>query len=177
MSAADDPEIQEVFSQQDALWGDVSSRVSPDAPAKWEKGIAETLKYLREEAGWSQQFTVERLAKVWGIEMHQTTLAKLEAGNRPVRLSELFALATIYGVNVATVLALQESESRFDPEADLNEKMASYEERFASAKEITTKMIDYGIQELAGIRAQADAMAQLISRRAAIHARAETRDE
>jgi transcriptional regulator with XRE-family HTH domain len=56
-------------------------------------------KRLREERGWSQGKLGRKLAPL-GFEMHQTTVAKLEAGGRPIRLNEAAAIAEVFGVSL-----------------------------------------------------------------------------
>ncbi|MGC5007440.1 helix-turn-helix transcriptional regulator [Streptomyces sp. DT203] len=62
------------------------------------------LRALRERWGYSQ----EELARVMqraGFKWQQTTAAKTEAGNRPVRLNEAYALAAHFGVTVDDILS------------------------------------------------------------------------
>lgn len=65
--------------------------------AEFESGVCGVLRDVREERGMSQEAVTERLAVV-GYRMHQTTYAKLEAGKRPMRLSELYALSKVFDV-------------------------------------------------------------------------------
>lgn len=61
---------------------------------------------LRDERGWSQTALAERLAN-HGFELHQSTVAKLEAGKRPIRVNELVALASVFNVAVADLLPIE----------------------------------------------------------------------
>jgi hypothetical protein len=47
-----------------------------------------------------RRYVLEKLEDEHGIAMLNSTLAAIEAGERPVRLSEAVALASIYGVHV-----------------------------------------------------------------------------
>lgn len=57
------------------------------------------VKALRQAAGLTQRQLAERLSE-WGEkDYHQTTVAKLETGNRPTSLAELIPLAVALGVS------------------------------------------------------------------------------
>ncbi|MBS2939576.1 helix-turn-helix transcriptional regulator [Nocardioides sp. J2M5] len=58
---------------------------------------------LRGDVGMTQADLARRLS-ARGVEMHQTTVAKLEAGRRPIRLNELVVLAQILGVSLESLL-------------------------------------------------------------------------
>jgi transcriptional regulator with XRE-family HTH domain len=62
-----------------------------------ERVLCQKVAQLREERGWSQAELARRLSAI-GFEMHQTTVAKLEAGKRPLRVAEAFALAQVFGL-------------------------------------------------------------------------------
>jgi transcriptional regulator with XRE-family HTH domain len=62
-----------------------------------ERVLCQKVAQLREERGWSQAELARRLSAI-GFEMHQTTVAKLEAGKRPLRVAEVFALAQVFGL-------------------------------------------------------------------------------
>jgi transcriptional regulator with XRE-family HTH domain len=62
-----------------------------------EKVIAQKIRQLRIERGWSQEDLAERMTR-YGWPMHQTTIAKLEAGKRPIRAGEVFALTLVFGL-------------------------------------------------------------------------------
>lgn len=63
---------------------------------------------LREARQRSQGRLVEELVQQ-GFDMHQTTVAKLEAGKRPLRVAELMALAAIFEISPADFLAEPEN--------------------------------------------------------------------
>lgn len=67
-----------------------------------ERVFGAKVKLWRLERGWSQEQLAGRLRDL-GIEMHQTTVAKLETGRRPVRLSEAFAVATAFRVPLLSI--------------------------------------------------------------------------
>lgn len=57
----------------------------------------------RERRGWTRHALVDMLA-VRGVYVHPTTLAKVETGDRGVRLDMLWALADIFGVSIDTLI-------------------------------------------------------------------------
>lgn len=68
-----------------------------DAALELERSMCDKFRGLREERGWSQQDISDKLAEM-GIDMHQTTVAKLEKGRRPLRVAEMYALSWIFGL-------------------------------------------------------------------------------
>ena len=57
------------------------------------------LRRLRRARGWSQEEVAQRM-KAYSYDFHQTTVAKIEAAQRPIRVRELADLAALYGVEV-----------------------------------------------------------------------------
>ncbi|MGW6003569.1 helix-turn-helix domain-containing protein [Oerskovia enterophila] len=51
----------------------------------------------REELGWSQQELAEALRDA-GVSSHQTTVAKVERGERPLKMTEAVAVAYALGM-------------------------------------------------------------------------------
>jgi transcriptional regulator with XRE-family HTH domain len=86
-------------------------------PAKPREGYREDperilgmrLRRLREEAGITQAQLAERMT-CQGFSMHQTTIAKIEANQRPVTVNEAVMLAVILDIPMPWLLA--------DPELD-----------------------------------------------------------
>lgn len=70
---------------------------APKAAAHLERAFGRLIRDLRHARGWSQTDLAERLEHL-GFEYHQTTIGKLEAGARPLRVGELFAVAEVFGV-------------------------------------------------------------------------------
>lgn len=58
--------------------------------------FSEALKALRKERRWSQGELEKRLAAK-GIQLHATTIAKIEKGERPVNITEAAAIADLFG--------------------------------------------------------------------------------
>ncbi len=85
------------------LAGSVSLDVGVQAGAP-EQAFAEGVRAMRQARGWSQAELAVRLGE-YGFRMHQTTVAKLEAGERPIRINEAAALCTLFGVQLIDVLS------------------------------------------------------------------------
>lgn len=70
-----------------------------------EAAMCDKFRRLREERGWSQQDVSEKLARM-GLDMHQTTVAKMEKGKRPLRVAEMYALSWVFGLPPGAVFWL-----------------------------------------------------------------------
>lgn len=68
----------------------------------WEKRFGAKVREWRQARNWSQEELAKQLHEV-GIEMHQTTVAKVERGTRQLRVSEAVALAHVMGMPVLSV--------------------------------------------------------------------------
>jgi len=68
----------------------------------WEKRFGEVVRGWRQDRNWSQEDVAERL-RHQGFEMHQTTVAKIERGARPLRVAEATALADVFGMPIMAV--------------------------------------------------------------------------
>lgn len=71
----------------------------------WEKRFGEVVRQWRLDRNWSQEDVAERL-RHQGFEMHQTTVAKIERGARPLRVAEAAALAEVFEMPVMAVFGL-----------------------------------------------------------------------
>ncbi|BCW85057.1 hypothetical protein NicSoilE8_27300 [Arthrobacter sp. NicSoilE8] len=71
-----------------------------------EECFRENMRTLRERKGWSQGELSRRLIEGgWSI-FHQTTISRIESGDRPIKLGEARAIARVLGSNVATMVSL-----------------------------------------------------------------------
>lgn len=53
------------------------------------------MRQRREQLGHSQQYVATALQQEFGINWHQTTVGKVEAGERPIRLTEALAVCMV----------------------------------------------------------------------------------
>lgn len=77
----------------------------------WERRFGEALRSWRQERGWSQEDAAERLRRQ-GFEMHQTTVAKIERGARPLRIAEAAALVEVFELPTIAILGVTETAGR-----------------------------------------------------------------
>jgi transcriptional regulator with XRE-family HTH domain len=64
----------------------------------------ERMTYERKQRGWSQAEVAEMLTARGVDKMHHTTVAKIEGGDREVKLDEAAALADLYGLSLDEML-------------------------------------------------------------------------
>ena len=84
----------------------MKDKSQPTQPGGLEAVVAARLREIRT----AREMTQAALAKAMtsaGYEMHQTTVAKIEAGSRPIRVNELAALASILEVRVTSLVETQ----------------------------------------------------------------------
>jgi transcriptional regulator with XRE-family HTH domain len=71
---------------------------------KWtDKRFGKRVKAKRDARGWSQAEMAKMLTDM-GARMHATTVAKIEAGDRSVRINEASAIADLFEVSVDSLL-------------------------------------------------------------------------
>lgn len=70
-----------------------------------EQIVGRRVKALRAARGWSQQELATRMADA-GQSWRQTTVAKTEAADRPIRVNEAAALAGVFGITVSDLLTI-----------------------------------------------------------------------
>lgn len=95
-----DRELAELYQQ--ALTSDLEPSLDDPAGLRslyeyWEKNFGEKVRQWRRERNWSQEDVADKLRKQ-GFDMHQTTVAKIERGTRPLRVAEAAAIAAIFRV-------------------------------------------------------------------------------
>lgn len=70
-----------------------------------DANFAESMRLLREGRGWSQGEMARRLTAAGLNGMHQTTVSRLEKGDRPVRLGEATVIAHVLGASLEDMTA------------------------------------------------------------------------
>lgn len=99
---------------------------------RFEESIGRKVRLLREERGWSQTELARRLSDL-GLDMHQTTVAKMESGRRPLRVSEAVAITQALKIPANTLFWLPvPGETRSLAEA--REELAEREQRAEETK-------------------------------------------
>lgn len=136
---------------QDTPGRDKTRSLPPDHDV--DAVFAERLRALRMAVGTTQAQLAERMTAA-GFSMHQTTVAKCEAGDRPVTIGEAVQFARILGVDLAALTAESQPE-----DAEMNEAMAHamVQLKFARAEvlAIRRRVMD-DVTRLAGHKLQLD---------------------
>jgi transcriptional regulator with XRE-family HTH domain len=82
---------------------------------KWaNERFGERVKALRDDQGWSQAEMAKMLSDK-GVPMHPTTVAKIEAGDRSVRINEAEGIADLFEVSLDSLVGRKQR-----PDRDLN---------------------------------------------------------
>lgn len=62
------------------------------------------VRQVREELGIAQDGLAEMMRTTYGVQWHQTTVARIEAGTRPVKLAEAVWISHAFAVDLHTLL-------------------------------------------------------------------------
>lgn len=81
------------------------------ASQKWaDSEFGHRLKAERERQGWTQPQFAEMLSNRCAQPIHATTIAKIEAGTRSVRINEAVAMADLFEVSIDALLGRREPD-------------------------------------------------------------------
>lgn len=127
-----------------------------------ERRMADKFRILREERGWSQSELSDRLAE-WGFDLHQTSIAKLEKGKRPMRVAEMHALAHVFRMPPGAVFFMAYSENEIGMSA-LAGRIDDTVERMEQTKEDLLKHIGYVVDFLADDQRQLNEFVDMVRR-------------
>ncbi|MBF6298031.1 helix-turn-helix transcriptional regulator [Nocardia amamiensis] len=100
----------------------------------FEQVFGGRVRQWRKARSWSQEDLAAKLND-FGFEMHQTTVAKIERGTRPLRVAEAVALAQIFGVPALSVFYGPGPEEEPMSMSSMRELMDNYEESINDAEE------------------------------------------
>ena len=75
------------------------------AHESWERRFGEVVRGWRLDRNWSQEEVADKL-RYEGFEMHQTTVAKIERGARPLRVAEASAIGAVFKMPPVAVFEL-----------------------------------------------------------------------
>jgi len=98
-----------------------------------EAYFAEWLRTARAEAGMSQRMVAEVLRAQGFAVFRQSTIGKIEAGSRPVLLTEAVAMAELFGTTLDVALGLKPMAPRVPSERET--RQAALLHRLASSIE------------------------------------------
>lgn len=93
------------------------------------------LQRLRIARGWSQEEAARQM-DAYGYDWHQTTVSKIEAAQRPLRLNELADLASLYGVPLDALLSELPQIDSETLENQAKAKVARLERKFAALRQV-----------------------------------------
>lgn len=82
----------------------MSEHVDSGGPETDEARFAENMRRRREVNGWSQGELARRMREAGWDAFHQTTISRVENGERPVRLGEARAIAQVLGTGLTMLL-------------------------------------------------------------------------
>jgi transcriptional regulator with XRE-family HTH domain len=102
----------------------------------WERDFGDLVRQWRRERNWSQE-QVASMLRLEGFDMHQTTVAKIERGARPLRVAEAAAIAYIFGVPPLAIFQGRPPEGYPDTIKELQEALRRQEE---SAKRVADQL-------------------------------------
>ena len=119
----------------------------------FDRSFGRRLRNLRTKRGWSQDYLAQRVTE-GGTAIHQTQVAKLEAGTRAVRLSEAVALAGSLGSSLGVLVphtSIGGHEDQYDSADNKRERLRELEEIDRTVAE-TEKSLQVREAELAQAR-------------------------
>jgi transcriptional regulator with XRE-family HTH domain len=119
-----------------------------------DQNIAANLRTYREADNISQDELAQRMADR-GFGFSQATIWKIESGQRPVRASELVALADSLGIMTATSLTRKPDAVRHQVELDQANRRAH--DAYAALKEAAADYLDAQVELLVAARQAQDA--------------------
>jgi transcriptional regulator with XRE-family HTH domain len=105
-------------------------------PGAWEANFREHMQQLRSD----KEMTQTDLARACGLR-HQQIVARIESGERPIRLNEANIIAAVLGIDLATMMADPGSAKS----AKLNRELARQQLTRCTAE--ITVLLDDGIEQ------------------------------
>lgn len=85
-----------------------NKETSSDYGSEDEANFIRNMQLLREQNGWSQGEFAKRMQEAGWPSFHQTTVSRIEQGNRPVRLGEARGIAKVLGTITSQMILSQE---------------------------------------------------------------------
>lgn len=137
-----------------------------DGMLQLERRLCEKFKILRKERGWSQAELSERMAG-YGFDLHQTTIAKLEAGTRPLRVAEMYALSHIFQMPPGAVFFMASSDREVDGMDQLTEQIAEIERQRDEMQSMLLRQIEQTVEILGDYQTQRNELVGTMRRVAA----------
>jgi transcriptional regulator with XRE-family HTH domain len=156
-----DRELAELL--QRGLDQDLTELSSEDLPDMrgvyefWEKSFGTKVRQWRQARNWSQEDLADQL-RLQGFDMHQTTVAKIERGTRPLRVAEAAAIANIFRVPPLAVFMGRPPEKLPWSMQQMHETLELAEQSLAAMKEQMEASARHYIQQQAAVYDLADVL-------------------
>ena len=112
-------------------------------PGLWERNFRERMAELREAKGMTQTDLARVLRDRHGLRFHQQIVARIEAGERPVRLDEAYLIAQVLETNLSAMTAVTGSTD------SLRMALQLAQGRLTAAAAGLVVFLDDGAEELA----------------------------
>jgi transcriptional regulator with XRE-family HTH domain len=112
----------------------------------WERHFGARVKDLRNSRRWTQEELAKRMTAA-GHAMHQTTIAKLEGGNRPTTIGEASVIAAIFNMPIARLFDTYDAEDYAELAILANRLAALSAEKVKLAERISALDADYALAE------------------------------
>jgi transcriptional regulator with XRE-family HTH domain len=118
-----------------------------------EQHFGAQVREARETRGWSQEVLSRHLKQATGMELHQTGLARLELGKRPIRLDEAVALCEVLGLDLSQYGgAAQLSEEGYHEALDELKHVRDLEQQATEALEGSRQVVSLRERDVARLR-------------------------
>ncbi|MDQ1084193.1 MULTISPECIES: helix-turn-helix transcriptional regulator [Microbacterium] len=134
-----------------------------------EHVMVDKFRMMREERGWSQKDLADEVNR-YGLDFHQSTIAKLETHKRPLRVAEMYALSYVFKMPPAAVYLMAHSSLEFNGLDELTRLMEIEERHRAYTRDLLMEQLSNFVDSLAEseirMKNLADTMRRVASRAA-----------
>lgn len=124
---------------------------------QWEKSFGDKVRQWRRERNWSQEEVAAQL-RYQGFDMHQTTVAKIERGTRPLRVAEAVALAHIFKVPPLAIFEGPGPEDQPENIAKLQRELDMAEESARRRRDEIDSAAEYYAAEVSRVKQIAESI-------------------
>jgi len=118
---------------------------------QWEKSFGDKVRQWRRARNWSQEEVAAQL-RYQGFDMHQTTVAKIERGTRPLRVAEAVALAYIFKVPALAIFEGAGPEDQPENIAELQRELDMAEQSARLRRDEIDSAAEYYAAEVSRIK-------------------------
>ncbi|MFF2387847.1 multiprotein-bridging factor 1 family protein [Agromyces sp. NPDC058104] len=98
-----------------------------DFAAEIDQAVAKNVKRAREQIGWSQEELASQLRTLGVAGVHQTTIARIESGQRSLRVAEALALARLLDYRVEELAMSSATASLRESYRELQKRLDAFE--------------------------------------------------